>query len=99
MLNSVGRSVLLVAGLGSVLAAQDLRPRKVPSVTMADAGITSVTRGKSGTVQLDFRISSGFHVNSNKPKSELLIPTALRLSAPTDIVVGRIAYPPGEERT
>ena len=46
MRNNVGRSVLLVVGLSSVLAAQDLRPRKVPSVTMADAGITSVTRGK-----------------------------------------------------
>ncbi len=99
MLNGVGRSVLLVAWLSSFLAAQDLRPRKTPSVTMAEPGITSVTRGKSGTVQLDFRISSGFHVNSNKPKSELLIPTALKLNAPTDIVVGRITYPPGEERT
>lgn len=99
MLNNTWRGVLLAAWLSSVVAAQELRPRKIPSVTMADPGITTVTRGKAGTVQLDFRISSGFHVNSNKPKSELLIPTALKLNPPTDIVVGRITYPPGEERT
>ncbi len=99
MLNRVGRGVLLVAWLSSTVIAQDLRPRKAPSVTMADPGVTSVTRGKPGTVQLNFRISSGFHVNSNKPKSELLIPTSLKLNPPTDIVVGRITYPEGEERT
>ena len=99
MLKGLRRSVLLAAGLSAALAAQDLRPRKAPSVTMSDAGTTVVARGKSGTVELDFRISSGFHVNSNKPRSELLIPTALKLSPPTDVVIGRITYPPGEERS
>jgi len=99
MLRTLVASVLLVGGLSSILVAQELRPRRTPSVTMADPAVTTVTRGKSGTVQLDFRITSGFHVNSNKPSSPLLIPTALKLTAPTDIVVGRTTYPPGEERS
>jgi hypothetical protein len=36
-------------------------------------------------------------VNSNLPKSEFLIPTVLKLSAPTDIVIGRVTYPAGSE--
>jgi hypothetical protein len=36
-------------------------------------------------------------VNSNQPKSEFLIPTVLKLSAPTDIVIGRVNYPAGTE--
>ena len=57
----------------------------------------TVTRGKPNTVNLRFRVGAGFHVNSNKPKSEFLIPTVLKLSAPTDIVIGRVTYPAGTE--
>jgi hypothetical protein len=79
------------------LKAQELRPHKAPTVTMVEPGITSVVRGKSAKVDLLFRVSPGFHVNSNKPHSEFLIPTVLRLTAPTDIVIGVVNYPPGQE--
>jgi hypothetical protein len=76
----------------------DLPSGKVaPSITMSPPTNTTIPRGKPGTVQLRFRIGSGFHVNSNKPKSEFLIPTALKLDPPTDIVVGKVSYPPGQE--
>jgi len=57
----------------------------------------TVTRGKPGTVDLHFRIDGGFHINSNTPTTEFLIPTTLKLTAPTDIVVGKVIYPPGEQ--
>jgi hypothetical protein len=85
--------------LAAFAVAQDSPGRKVPSVTLAPVPITSITRGKPGTVELQFRVSSGFHINSNTPKSEFLIPTALKLNAPTDIVVGKVTYPPGVERS
>jgi hypothetical protein len=71
--------------------------RKTPSVTMLPVPMVAVTRGKPNTVSLRFHVGAGFHVNSNHPKSEFLIPTALKLSAPTDIVIGRVGYPAGEE--
>lgn len=77
--------------------AQDSPGKKVPSVTVAPVPIATITRGKAGTVDLHFRVGSGFHVNSNTPKSEFLIPTTLKLDPPTDIVVGKISYPPGDE--
>ena len=89
---------VLVLGI-TQLAAQDLKPRKAPSVTLVDPGITSVARGKAASVDLFFRVSPGFHVNSNKPHSEFLIPTTLRLTAPTDIVIGTITYPAGVEKS
>ena len=66
-------------------------------MTMAPPPLTSVTQGKPGTVTLDFRVARGFHINSNKPTSEFLIPTALKLEAPTDIVIGKVTYPAGED--
>ena len=88
-------SVLVLASVS--LAQDDMLNARKPSVTMLPAGLTTVTGGKPGQARLRFRISPGFHINSNTPKSEFLIPTVLKLDAPTDIVVGKITYPPGEE--
>jgi hypothetical protein len=87
--------VLFLGVLG--FAQEDILGKKVPSVTMSPAAAVTLTRGKPGTVDLRFRVPSGFHINSNKPNSEFLIPTALRLNPPTDIVIGKINYPPGEQ--
>jgi hypothetical protein len=48
-------------------------------------------------VELRFHVTPGFHVNSNKPSAEYLIPTVLKIDAPTDIVLGGTTYPEGQE--
>lgn len=77
--------------------AQDLTAPKAPTVSMSAAPVTSVQAGKPGRVELRFQVVPGFHINSNTPKSEFLIPTALRLNAPTDIVIRKVTYPKGED--
>jgi hypothetical protein len=83
--------------LTCLAVAQDIPGKKIPSVSMSSPPLITITRGKPGTVDLQFRVDSGFHINSNTPKSEFLIPTVLKLTAPTDIVVGKVIYPPGAE--
>ncbi|HEX6907726.1 MAG TPA: protein-disulfide reductase DsbD domain-containing protein [Terriglobales bacterium] len=70
-----------------------------PSVEMAPAGVTPVVRGKPSLVELDFRVKQGFHINSNHPNSPYLIPTVLKLDAPTDIAIGKVDYPAGRNLT
>jgi hypothetical protein len=89
-------AALLAAVLPAMAAAQG-RPSQVPTVELAPTLINSIPQGAADTVELDFRVSPGFHINSNRPKSELLIPTVLKLNPPTDIVIGRISYPVGKE--
>jgi hypothetical protein len=96
---TLGTSLLLSLFCGQLLSQEDIPGKKAPSVTMIEAPLTVVTRGKGASVDLQFRIGSGFHVNSNTPTQEYLIPTSLKLNAPTDIVVGRITYPRGEDMT
>jgi Disulphide bond corrector protein DsbC len=82
-------------------AAQDdvgLGP-KGPVVKMAPAPTVSAVQGKPATETLSFKIANGFHINSNRPKSEYLIPTALKVEATTDIVIGKITYPEGKDMT
>jgi hypothetical protein len=97
-MNQISKLILSAAILCAAAFAQDISPgKKVPSVSMSPVPVANVTRGKPGTVQLHFRVGSGFHINSNTPKSDYLIPTALKLDAPTDIVVGKVTYPAGED--
>lgn len=88
-----------VAVLLSSATAQLDVPRQKQFVSMATPSTTEVQAGKTTRVELQFRVDKGKHVNSNKPTSELLIPTKLSLSAPNDIVTGDVTYPPGEEFT
>lgn len=70
---------------------------KGPTVSMAPAPLVTVKQGTSTTVPLSFRVSSGYHINSNRPKSEFLIPTTLKVDATTDIVIGKTTYPEGQD--
>jgi len=96
VIRSIQLSAVFVTAFAVSAMAQDLTttPRG-PSVTMAPVALVTIPGGKPGEVHLQFRVARGFHINSNTPKSEFLIPTVLKLDAPTDIVVGKVTYPPG----
>src|SRR5260370_41313193 len=77
--------------------AQDELGSQGPVVKMAPAPVVTVVQGKPATVPLSFRVSSGYHINSNRPKSDFLIPTVLKVDATTDIVIGKTTYPEGQD--
>lgn len=83
--------------IGIFAGAQEPLGLKGPMVTMTSAPVVTVTQGKTGTVPLTFRVANGFHINSNRPRSEFLIPTLLKVSATTDIVIGGVTYPEGQD--
>jgi Disulphide bond corrector protein DsbC len=96
MTSRIRESVLLLSC--ALLAGAGLaQSGKAPSVTMAPVPLVTATRTVQTKVDLNFRVVSGFHINSNTPKSEFLIPTALKMDLPTDIVLGKIEYPPGQD--
>src|SRR5215472_16295935 len=66
-------------------------------VTVAPIPLVTAPRTTQTMVDLNFRVSKGFHINANAPKSEFLIPTSLKMDVPTDIALGKIAYPPGQD--
>ncbi len=68
-----------------------------PSVTVAAVAPVVVVRDHAGKVVLHFTVNSGFHINSNQPKSDSLVPTTLTLEAPNDMMIGKVSYPPGQD--
>jgi len=94
------RFLIFVAMIAVAVSAQDFPPgSRQPSVAYFPPEIKSLYRGHPGVVQLQFRIASGFHINSNQPKQEYLKKTELKLDAPTDIAVVKVKYPAGEDRS
>jgi len=87
--------------LASVAYAQVEKPKTSATqrVTVAPVAPVTVPAGKSAPVEISFRVLPGYHINSNKPNSELLIPTALSVSPPTDIAVAKLTYPAGDDRS
>ena len=96
-MNPIAKIALGLLLSSTALTAQDELARKSPSVTLTAPPITTVVRGKVTNVALRFQVGSGFHINSNTPAADYLIPTTLKLDVPTDIVVGKIIYPEGEQ--
>ncbi|HEY3928964.1 MAG TPA: protein-disulfide reductase DsbD domain-containing protein [Candidatus Koribacter sp.] len=70
---------------------------KQPSVKILNVESLPLQKGKAASVKLTFRVAPGFHVNSNHPNSEMLIPTVLKLDPPTDLSLGNIQYPDGQQ--
>jgi len=93
-----------VSGFALVLAITcaamfDTAPQTPSWVTPLPISKISVASGKPAKVQMRFKVAEGYHINSNQPGSELLIPTKLQLNPPTDIGIGSIVYPKGHDLT
>jgi hypothetical protein len=94
----VGLSLLL-AILSAGAFAQEIISAKSPKVTLAPTPKVEVKQGGISEVQLMFRVVPGFHINSHKPNSELLIPTIINFDVPTNISLAKTVYPPGKDYT
>lgn len=91
---------LLILLFATAMFAQDSlapAPSKAPKVTAAPISTVRVKQGTSAPVLMMFRVHPGYHINSNKPNSELMIPTAVKLDVPTDISVAKMTYPAGKD--
>jgi hypothetical protein len=77
--------------------AQEEFGPKGPVVKFTSTPAFTVVQGKAETVPLSFSVLDGYHINSNHPKSDYLIPTALKVEATTDIIIGKTTYPDGQD--
>jgi hypothetical protein len=93
------KSTLLIFALTLTSFAFSADEPKLAHVYVSFEGASepAITPGKPSEVELRFKVKEGYHINSNQPKSELLIPTTLKLDLPTDLAAGSITYPPGKD--
>jgi DsbC/DsbD-like thiol-disulfide interchange protein len=61
--------------------------------------IDPVTRGANFQLAVVLKIRNGFHVNAREASEDYLIPTELRVEAPSGFKAGAVSYPKGELHT
>lgn len=66
-------------------------------VSLAPVAPVTLPAGGGVPVQLKFVVSPGLHINSHTPNTDLQIPTTLKLNPPSDLGIGRVAFPPGQD--
>jgi DsbC/DsbD-like thiol-disulfide interchange protein len=82
--------------LSGALCAQDNAiPQGRTFVTFSSATNPVVAPGHSAPVNFTFHVQTGYHINSNHPMEEELIPTQLHFSLPGEVALGKMAYPAG----
>jgi hypothetical protein len=92
------KAALCLVLLASSIAAQ--APGTVqPSVELAPVQNVRLQAGVARRVELDFRVKAPFHINSSKPKSNLLIPTTLKVVTGKPLEITGIEYPAGEDQS
>ncbi len=91
--------LFFVVSLCAAIPAAAQVPGRAPSLSIAAVPLTTAQRAQATMVNLNFRVPPGYHINSNLPKSEFLIPTSLKMDLPTDIILGKIEYPAGTDRS
>lgn len=87
----------ILAAISSLHADDLLNQKKHQWVTLSPVAPVTVTKSKPAKAVINFRVEQGYHINSNHPKSELLIPTEIELNPAEGLSVGKIAYPPGQD--
>ena len=93
---------MVLAGVlvgGGVLIAQQISgvdaPVKAKEYVLYKAEPQVVKAGKPAVLELEFVVRDGFHVNSHTPKSELLIPTVIKLQPADGVKASETVYPAG----
>jgi thioredoxin:protein disulfide reductase len=84
---------MLLAAFAVIAPAQVFQGRQVASVVPSLPVV--IEPGKENEVPLQVRIRSGYHINSNEPAEEYLIPTRLTWDA-APLTVKNITYPDAE---
>jgi Disulphide bond corrector protein DsbC len=96
------RFALLIAMVccSGFLGAQQVGDLSAPAAkpvgyVVYDSEPQVVKAGKADVIELRFKVRDGFHVNSHTPKSDLLIPTAMKLDAAAGVKAQEVVYPAG----
>lgn len=67
-----------------------------PSVSVVPIPTMVIKRGGKAPLYIDLQVNRGFHINSNKPNDELLLPTVVHLDPPQGILIVNVQYPEGQ---
>ena len=88
------RGVIALFLASAISFAADKKPAQV---TVDPVPPVTAVSGKPAKAEIHLTVGSGFHINSNKPTSDLLIATAVEFAPDAHIKIGKVEYPAGQD--
>lgn len=88
----------LMLGLLALAPAARAQAGAPAVIALRSASAATPAAGGTASATLTFALAPGYHVNSNHPNSDFLIPTALHWAAAGGVKVVAIHWPEPEER-
>jgi hypothetical protein len=85
-------SLVIALALVSTTASVGAQPKR-PRVELTTGIDAAAATGAGIKLLLNVKLPAGYHVQSDKPRDPLLIPTALTVKPPDGLKVDRIVYP------
>ena len=85
-----------IIALAASTATAQLTPSSSVVSVKAEKEQDRYLPGTSSRILIEIAIDEGWHSQSHTPSQESLIPTVLKLVAPTGITTGRVIYPEGK---
>ena len=82
----------LLGGAASLQAGAQTRT----FVSFSPMNTVLVAPGHKAPLEFTFHVESNYHVNSNQPTTEELIPTQLHFTLPGEVAIGKVQYPAGQ---
>jgi DsbC/DsbD-like thiol-disulfide interchange protein len=79
--------------LAAILISLPLLAQSSGYLTVAEPAKVTAKRGEAVNVKIHVTVNPGFHVNSNTPRDEYLIPLKLTWKAPGALEGGQVTYP------
>src|SRR6187401_2336219 len=92
ILTGLGATALVAALLGGVLSAQTRTRPGVAELAVMPAAL-EVQPGGSARAAITVRLPEGFHMNSDKPRDENLIPITVSMEAVPAVASAVAAFP------
>jgi thiol:disulfide interchange protein DsbD len=86
----------LTTVLGTAVTAAPPDSSKVLEIKSA-LSASAVKPGQKAKLAVVLRVNKGWHINSNKPNEDFLIPTIVALKPASGITLGKPAYPKAKE--
>lgn len=87
----------LLLCLALLLLLSSLQGQTINPLSVEPPQKVTIQRGHSATIKLQARIDRGYHVNSNKPHEEYLIPMRMTLTA-DPLILESVKYPVGHDQ-
>ena len=97
--------IAVLLGVGLSAAAQELpaigdlnaaRPTRAKDHVQFVGEQQVLPAGRTTALRLQFAVDNGFHINSHRPKGDLLVATELRVESAASVQVAAPVYPAGQ---